>query len=109
MRFLVDAQLPPLVAAWLRQQGHEAEHVFERGDLEREDDAIWLLAVELGAVVVTKDRDFVEWSFARNPAPQVLWLRFGNMRNTPLQHRLWRVWPRLLEALESGAPVVEAQ
>jgi hypothetical protein len=31
MRFLVDAQLPPMLVRWLRERGHEAEHVTEIG------------------------------------------------------------------------------
>jgi predicted nuclease of predicted toxin-antitoxin system len=31
MRFLVDAQLPPGLCRWLRERGHEAEHVFDVG------------------------------------------------------------------------------
>jgi uncharacterized protein with PIN domain len=31
MRFLVDNQLPPSLARWLRDRGHDAEHVFESG------------------------------------------------------------------------------
>jgi predicted nuclease of predicted toxin-antitoxin system len=27
MRFLVDAQLPPALARWRAEQGHQAEHV----------------------------------------------------------------------------------
>jgi len=31
MRFLIDARLPPALARWLTEQGHEAEHVFDCG------------------------------------------------------------------------------
>jgi predicted nuclease of predicted toxin-antitoxin system len=31
MRFLVDAQLPPALAAWIRDQGHEATAVRDIG------------------------------------------------------------------------------
>lgn len=39
MRFIVDAQLPPALAAWLIAQGHEAVHVFDL-DLTRADGAV---------------------------------------------------------------------
>jgi predicted nuclease of predicted toxin-antitoxin system len=29
LRFLVDQQLPPAMAAWLREQGFDAKHVRE--------------------------------------------------------------------------------
>ena len=37
MKFIVDAQLPPALARWLREQGHQAEHVAEAGLREAED------------------------------------------------------------------------
>jgi predicted nuclease of predicted toxin-antitoxin system len=109
VKFLIDAQLPPLLADWLREQGQDADHVFALDRVGIEDDAIWDLALSEGYVVVTKDRDFVEWAFARAPAPQVLWLRFGNSRNMALKAQLRSAWPRIFEALQGGNPVVEAR
>lgn len=107
MKFLVDAQLPPLLADWLREQGHEAHHVYALGDLCIDDNAIWELAVGDGYIVVTKDRDFADWVFAREPAPRVLWLRFGNCRNTELKRQLVAAWPRVIAALQEDRVVVE--
>ncbi|MFZ1575492.1 MAG: DUF5615 family PIN-like protein [Chromatiaceae bacterium] len=44
MRFLVDAQLPPALARWLAQRGHEAEHVLDCGLLDASDRLIWARA-----------------------------------------------------------------
>ena len=41
MRFLVDAQLPPVLARRLRGLGHEAEHVYDIGMQAATDRAIW--------------------------------------------------------------------
>ena len=41
MRFLVDNQLPAALAAWLRQQGHEAEHVLDFQLAQAKDNPIW--------------------------------------------------------------------
>jgi predicted nuclease of predicted toxin-antitoxin system len=57
MRFLVDAQLPPALAAWIRQRGHEAQAVRELGLRDAEDEEIWTHAIELDAIIVTKDAD----------------------------------------------------
>lgn len=59
MRFIVDAQLPPALARWLTAQGHEAEHVFDVGLAEASDAVIAQRAVDITAVVITKDEDFV--------------------------------------------------
>ena len=30
MRFIIDAQLPPALARWLSERGHDAEHVADQ-------------------------------------------------------------------------------
>lgn len=92
MKFLVDAQLPPLLADWLREQGHEADHVYALDELSVDDNAIWDFAGLNGYIVVTKDRDFADWVFTREPAPRILWLRFGNCRNSVLKRQLAAAW-----------------
>jgi predicted nuclease of predicted toxin-antitoxin system len=44
VRFLVDAQLPPAVARWLTEEGHDAQHVFDLGLHQATDRAIWAKA-----------------------------------------------------------------
>jgi predicted nuclease of predicted toxin-antitoxin system len=41
VRFLVDAQLPPALARWLVEQGHDASHVTDHGLGEASDRRIW--------------------------------------------------------------------
>ena len=45
MRFLVDNQLPPSLARWLRDRGHDSEHVFESGLHLLDDRALWARAL----------------------------------------------------------------
>ena len=59
MRFLVDAQLPPALARWLTERGHDAFHVFDVGMGRAGDQEIWNHAAAINAVIVTKDEDFV--------------------------------------------------
>ena len=56
MKFLVDAQLPPALAHWLREAGPEAAHVEDVGLREADDRSIWAHALATGAVIVTKAR-----------------------------------------------------
>jgi len=107
VRFLVDEQLPASVAQWLADQGHEAHHVGTLGMKSASDQTIWNHALATGAVIVTKDRDFVEWAIARRPAAAVLWLRFGNLKRSILLGRLENAWPKILQGLVGGARVVE--
>ena len=87
MRFLVDAQLPPALACWLREAGHEAEHVEDVGLREADDGAIWAYALHSGAIIVTKDEDFSARSAQTATAPPIVWLRVGNTTN-----RVLRTW-----------------
>lgn len=60
MRFLIDAQLPPALAKWLVDQGHDATHVADHGMAAADDPEVWRLSVQTQAVLITKDEDFVE-------------------------------------------------
>lgn len=107
MKFLIDAQLPPSLEAWFQAKGHEAKHVISLSGLNASDAEIWDQAISGGYVIVTKDRDFVEWARSRAPKARILWIRFGNMRRDVLQARLDTVWPSLREALASDVTVIE--
>ena len=107
MKFLIDAQLPPSLEAWFRTKGHEAEHVASVSRLEAPDTEIWELAVSGGYVIVTKDRDFVEWARSRKPRARILWVRLGNMRRDVLLARLELAWSELENVLASDVTVIE--
>lgn len=107
MPYLIDAQLPPSLAAAMRQTGLEAVHVAELGLATATDAEIWDTAVSRAAVLVTKDRDFSLLRAARNTGPIVLWIRIGNIDNRTLIARFLRAMPRILEAVERGETVVE--
>lgn len=59
MKFLVDAQLPPSLAQWLRTNGSETLHVEDAGLRNAADQTIRDYALEQGYILVTKDKDFV--------------------------------------------------
>ncbi len=82
--FLVDAQLPPALAGKIAAAGYEAAHVLEVGLLESTDSQIWDHALEVGAVVLTKDEDFaIRASVSKHP-PSIVWVRIGNCPNARL-------------------------
>jgi predicted nuclease of predicted toxin-antitoxin system len=58
VRFLIDAQLPPSLAAALCDAGCDAVHIGEIGLLAATDRQIWDEAKSRSAVLVTEDRDF---------------------------------------------------
>ncbi|MCX7320258.1 MAG: DUF5615 family PIN-like protein [Hyphomicrobiales bacterium] len=58
MLFLVDAQLPPLLAKDLRAAGFDVLHIADLNLLAATDVQIWSETVARSAVFITKDRDF---------------------------------------------------
>ena len=84
-RFLVDAQLPALLAARLRDAGYDAIHTsaLPHGN-STPDREIVRLSREEQWVVVTKDADFVrEFLSGRGPF-KLLLVSAGNLRNQDL-------------------------
>jgi predicted nuclease of predicted toxin-antitoxin system len=106
LNFLVDAQLPPQLAAWLMEKGCSAKSLRELSLQNADDRVIWDLAQRENAIIVTKDEDFALLAAAR-PGPRVLWVRTGNLVNRLLLARFERSWPEVLAHLQSGARVVE--
>lgn len=108
MRFLVDQQLPPALARWLADQGHDATHVQDHGLAEAEDPEICRHALASAAAVVTKDADFAALS-RRPEAPPIVWIRFGNARRATLLERMAAILPEIVAALEGGEKLVEVR
>jgi predicted nuclease of predicted toxin-antitoxin system len=109
MKLWVDAQLPPLLAEWINQQGFgvQASAVRDLGLRDATDPEIFQAARTVDAVVMTKDRDFVHLLDRHGAPPQVIWMRMGNCSNSALQQILDRTLPQALVLLQSGEPWVE--
>ena len=104
MRFLVDAQLPPQMADWLKAAGFEASLVGEVLGQRAKDKAIVAEAMATGAFVVSKDSDFLGLS---PPPPQLLLITLGNASNRSLKSLFDQQFPVCLGQLERGQTVVE--
>jgi predicted nuclease of predicted toxin-antitoxin system len=108
MIFWLDAQLSPALAVWLRMRFDlDALAVRELGLRDAEDGEIYAAARDAGAVVITKDSDFVELLQRNGPPPQVLWLRCGNTSNARLKQILAQALPDVLQMIRGGEPLVE--
>jgi predicted nuclease of predicted toxin-antitoxin system len=107
VKFLVDAPLPPGLAAWLRERGHEAVPVREVALRDADDGLIWDRALQMGAAIITKDEDFAVRSQRAAGGPVIVWLRVGNASNRAL--RAW-LEPRLagiVQLVGQGSRLVE--
>ncbi|MDI3471479.1 MAG: hypothetical protein OJF62_003542 [Pseudolabrys sp.] len=108
MRFLIDAQLPPALARHLVTDGHNAEHVADAGLLSASDDRIWRYATDTGAILVTKDEDFVTMrALSKGGRPQVIWVRVGNTTTRILIERFNAAFVAVVDALKRGETVVQ--
>jgi predicted nuclease of predicted toxin-antitoxin system len=108
MKFWVDAQLPPALAAWLRKQyGVEAFSLRDLGMRDAADVEIFDSARQEEVVVVSKDSDFVDLVSRHGIPPQLLWVTCGNVTNQKLQQVFGKTFADAMTALSAGQPIVE--
>ncbi len=107
MRFLVDAQLPPALALWLVAEGHEAEHVGDKGMQAASDTAIWDCALASSAAIVTKDEDFARRKVLAATGPVMVWIGLPNTRRRDLLVWFETVLPEIVAAVLRGETMIE--
>lgn len=107
MKFLIDAQLPPALCAWLRERGHDALHVSTIGLVAATDEEIARRAASESAVVVSKDEDFVTLRLPDRFA--LVWLRCGNATNRMLTAWLEPRWRQIETLLTAGERFIEVR
>jgi predicted nuclease of predicted toxin-antitoxin system len=107
VRFLIDTQLPQILAARLREAGYDARHVMELGLAQSPDNEIWEFADEYENIILTKDEDFAHWVLTARKGPAVVWLRVGNCTNHDLLGWILPAFPRIIESLKQGDRLVE--
>jgi len=98
MKIWRDAQLPPSAAGWITSTfGVECRAVRDLGLRDAKDSEIFRTARDAGAIVMTKDKDFVELYRRCGPPPVVLWVTCGNTSNVRLREILESVLPPLCD------------
>ena len=109
LRFLIDTQLPPVLAAYLRRKGFDALHTttFEQGHLLADAD-IRRIAQQQQRIVVTKDSDFSNHFHVAGAPPRVLYLTLGNCRNHELINWLDLHLGMICQLFSVGASMVVA-
>jgi predicted nuclease of predicted toxin-antitoxin system len=107
MRFLLDMNLPPVLADQLRTEGHDAVHVLYAGYGEFPDQEVFARAAAEGRVVVTFDLDFGEIAGLADPVGSgVILLRLRLAQRQHLWDRLRVAIAETGEALTEGAVVL---
>jgi predicted nuclease of predicted toxin-antitoxin system len=104
----IDAQLSPALAVWLRATFElDAWPVRELKLRDASDEAIFESARQAGAIVMTKDADFVRLLERHGPPPQVLWVTCGNTSNARLRQVLTVHLGEALRRSLAGEALVE--
>jgi len=106
VRLIVDQQLPPVLAGWFCEQGHDAVHVRELGLTGAADAAIWTEAARDDSVVVSRDEDFVNLLRNRGGA-RLVWIRIGNCTNPALLATIRHNWTAIEQRLAAGERLIE--
>ena len=107
MRLLLDMNLPPSMAEWLRSAGHDALHVRELGLSDAPDNEIFGRAAADERVVVTFDLDFAEIAgLTKDTGIGAVLLRLRLTGPEHLRQRLRAAFSAATPALEAGAIVV---
>jgi len=85
LRFIVDTQLPPSLAEFLKRRGFDAIHVINcpNGALTSDNEII-SIAIKETRIIITKDSDFMDYYLLKGYPPAVLLLQVGNIKNQEL-------------------------
>lgn len=109
MKLWLDAQLSPTLVPWL-EESFDVEILAVQTEpslVSAGDEEIFQAARAADAVVMTKDRDFVDLLKRLGPPPKVLWVTVGNTSNAAMKEILSRTLPKALEQIEGGEALVE--
>jgi len=105
----LDAHLDPTLTPWLGSTFNvTAVTLKEIGLRDAEDEQLFAAARRFGKIViVTKDEDFPILVRRLGPPPQIVWLRFGNMRTVKMRSLLSMTFAEVLRHLGNGYSLVE--
>lgn len=107
MNFLVDEQLPYLLADWLQSKGHNAIHVTTLLTNEHVPDGyICERSMAELRVVITKDTDFFNTYLIKQQPYKLIYVTTGNLKNRQLMDLFRASLDQLVSSLEK-AQVIE--
>jgi predicted nuclease of predicted toxin-antitoxin system len=108
MNFWINAQLPRSFATWLSETfSVNAASLDDLGLRDAQDIEIFYAARDANAVIITKDRDFIDLVTRLGAPPQILWLTCGNITNRDLHRIFSQAFPEALKLLQAGDRIVE--
>ena len=75
--------------------------------MEASDRAIWRYALDVGAVILTKDEDFSVRKTLEPVGPVIVWIRLGNTRRDALLQWFEPMLPEVVSAIARGDGLIE--
>jgi len=103
MKFLVDAQLPKVLALFLNQRGIDAIHTLDLKDGNRSSDTdIADIANNHERVVITKDDDFIQSHLLTDKPKKLLIIATGNIKNSDLLEIFQKSLEAILKSFEES-------
>ncbi len=111
MKFLIDMPLPPDVAVWFVQRGHDAIHAVERGLMQATDETLLVTAQQESRIVVTADLDFARlFALLKINAPGLILFRGGQHDFATITSRLDYILEKLsAEELMTSVIVIDQE
>jgi predicted nuclease of predicted toxin-antitoxin system len=109
VKFLLDMPLSPALAAWLREQGHDAVHVADLGLAQAPDYDVLDRARREERVVMTADLDYPRLlALSRSDGPGLTLFRGGDYSEQETEDRLKRCLETIpIEEFASSTIVIE--
>lgn len=102
MNFLVDAQLPRRMSAWLVSAGCDAIHTLDLPDKNRTtDEQINDVADREQRVVISKDSDFVDSHLLCGRPAKLLLVSTGNISNRDLEALVVPLLPDIIREFQT--------
>lgn len=102
MKFLVDAQLPFTLKAWLTSQGFDTIHT---ADLPKQnlstDTEIVDISVQEDRILISKDSDFLKLKILADKPRQLLLITTGNIDNATLRSLFERNFDSITKLFDS--------
>lgn len=103
MKFIIDEQLPFLLADWFQSKGYDAVHVSSLGTGNQISDSfICTLSMQEKRIVITKDLDFLNTYIVKNQPYKLIYLTTGNLRNRALLDLFRSSLQQLINHLEES-------
>jgi predicted nuclease of predicted toxin-antitoxin system len=107
LRYIIDTQLPPRLAAFLREKNFDAVHTtdYPEGHL-LQDAEIRAIADAEDRIIITKDTDFFDYYMVKGSPPMVLLLKVGNISNADLISLFTAKLPLIISSFEDNSTLI---